>query len=223
MEGFYLALGITVVLPFGQWLAPTMPKPIAYTGMAGGILIMLSEFLDPSMKPPFAAVVLFLVGALCIGGAIQLYMKRMKEPSAPAVAATPSVPASMTAQPHVEPAQTEYERRQRLFGELRDKLVTSRPELVHNTDGALAWMNAQLEARGETFKFGKRAPSGMSNMTIIGNNKGGTFMRSEGAEVLNENLIIQGFGTAFDVKGGSMTNKNVKATAPDTKPPTEHK
>jgi hypothetical protein len=82
MEGFYLALGVTVVLPFAQWLAPTMPKHVAYAGMAGGILIMFAEFLDPSMKPPFSVVILFLVGVLCIGGAAHLYLKAIKAPKA---------------------------------------------------------------------------------------------------------------------------------------------
>ena len=54
MEGFYLSLGVTVVLPFAQWLSPTMPKLVAYAGVAGGIAIMFAEFLGPSMKPPFS-------------------------------------------------------------------------------------------------------------------------------------------------------------------------
>jgi hypothetical protein len=83
MEGFYLALGVTVVLPFAQWLAPTMPRLIAYTGMAGGVLIMLAEFLDPSMKPPFSVVILFLIGALCMGGAAHLYLKAIRSQKAP--------------------------------------------------------------------------------------------------------------------------------------------
>jgi hypothetical protein len=79
MEGFYLALGLTVVLPFAQWLAPTMPRLVAYTGMAGGILIVFAEFLDQSMKPPFSVVILFLIGALCMGGAAHLYWQFLRK------------------------------------------------------------------------------------------------------------------------------------------------
>jgi hypothetical protein len=83
MEGFYLALGVTVVLPFAQWLAPAMPRLVAYAGMAGGILIMFAEFLEPSMKPPFSAVILCLIGVLCIGGAAHLYIQSIKAAKAP--------------------------------------------------------------------------------------------------------------------------------------------
>ncbi len=68
MEGFYLALGVTVVLPFAQWMAPTMPRHVAYAGVAGGILIMFAEFLDPAMKPPFSVVILFLIGRFALAG-----------------------------------------------------------------------------------------------------------------------------------------------------------
>jgi hypothetical protein len=47
MDGFYLALGVTIVLPFFQWAVPTMPRIVAYSGVIGGILVMLLEFLDP--------------------------------------------------------------------------------------------------------------------------------------------------------------------------------
>ncbi len=103
MEGFYLALGVTVVLPFAQWMAPTMPRHVAYAGVAGGILIMFAEFLDPAMKPPFSVVILFLIGALCIGGAAHLYIQHLKRPadkvadsipSEPVPTVTPAAPAS---------------------------------------------------------------------------------------------------------------------------------
>ncbi|WP_315796031.1 hypothetical protein [Bradyrhizobium sp. SZCCHNRI3043] len=79
MEGFYLALGATILLPFLQWAFPTIPKLVAYAGVAGAIVLLLSEFLDPSMKPPFSAAILFLIGALCIGGSGHLYLQSLKK------------------------------------------------------------------------------------------------------------------------------------------------
>jgi len=58
-EGFYLALGVTVCIAVRSMDAPTMPRHVAYAGVAGGILIMFAEFLDPAMKPPFSVVILF--------------------------------------------------------------------------------------------------------------------------------------------------------------------
>lgn len=137
-------------------------------------------------------------------------------PAAPSPARTPpTLPQA--------PVQTEHERQQKLLDKLTAQLIAERPELANNPDGALAWLNAQLEARGENFRWGRMPPTGLSNMTIIGNDKGGTFMKSDGTAVSNENLVIKGFGTVFDVKGGSLTNKNVEAVAPSSKQPTERK
>jgi hypothetical protein len=88
MDGFYLALGVTFVLPFLQWAVPAMPKILAYAGVAGGIAVMLAEFLDPTMKPPFGVVILFLIGVLCIGGATHLYVQFLENPKPNEKAAT---------------------------------------------------------------------------------------------------------------------------------------
>ncbi len=81
MEDFYLALGVTILLPFLQWAFPTIPWTVAYAGVGAGTLIMLSEFLDASMKPPFGAAILFLIGVLCIGAAGHLYLQALKKPA----------------------------------------------------------------------------------------------------------------------------------------------
>lgn len=94
MEGFYLALGATIVLPFLQWAVPSMPRVLAYAGVAGGIAVMFAEFLGPTMKPPFSVVVLFLTGVLCIGGAAHLYIQNIKRPTTAAAEATAPSPAT---------------------------------------------------------------------------------------------------------------------------------
>ncbi|MBV9985459.1 hypothetical protein [Bradyrhizobium sp.] len=102
MDGFYLALGVTILLPFLQWAFPTIPKAVAYAGATGGILVLLSEFLDTSMKPPFAAAMLFLLGVLCFAGAGHLYLRFLKKPQASTVSsdkptASPPTPAAALA------------------------------------------------------------------------------------------------------------------------------
>jgi hypothetical protein len=90
MDGFYLALGVTFVLPFLQWAVPTMPRILAYAGVAGGITVMLAEFLDPTMKPPFSVVILFLIGVLCIGGAAHLYFQSIRRQPAKVAETAPA-------------------------------------------------------------------------------------------------------------------------------------
>src|SRR5450759_387091 len=84
-DGFYLALGVTVVLPFLQWLRPIMPKSVAWAGVIAGCTVMLADFLEPAMRPPLSSTLLFLVAALCLGGAIHLYIHRndAKKPRTP--------------------------------------------------------------------------------------------------------------------------------------------
>lgn len=98
MEGFYLALGVTVVLPFLQWAFPAIPRIIAVTGVVGGVTVMFAEFLDPAMKPPFPVVILFLIGILCIGGAAHLYTQFLKAPKPPEASAVKPPNQEMTAQ-----------------------------------------------------------------------------------------------------------------------------
>jgi hypothetical protein len=88
-NGFYLALGVTVILPFVQWLVPSMPRVIAYAGIIGGISVMLTEFLGPEMRPPLSAALLFLVGVSCIGVALHLYMQHVPQKHASSEAAHP--------------------------------------------------------------------------------------------------------------------------------------
>lgn len=141
--------------------------------------------------------------------------------SLPRVSLATTPAASTTAEN--QPVQTEHERQQKLLDELTDKLIAERPELQRNPDAAVAWLNAQLEVRGEGFRWHRARPSGLSNLTVIGNGGDGAFMKSEGATVLNENLIIKNFKTGFIVKGGSITNRNVEAVAPETNPLSEDK
>jgi hypothetical protein len=87
-KGFYLALGVTLLLPFLQYALPIMPKSVAWAGVAAGILVMLVEFLAPDMKPSLPVVLLFLIGTLCFGWAGHLYFQ---QPSSPRVAEKPTM------------------------------------------------------------------------------------------------------------------------------------
>jgi hypothetical protein len=98
-KGFYLALGVTLILAFAQWTIPIMPWSIGYAGIIAGIIVILSEFvgefLGSEMSPPLGAVILFLIGSLFIGGAAHLYMHRAAEkavPNAPQATVTPAPP-----------------------------------------------------------------------------------------------------------------------------------
>ncbi len=74
-HGFYLALGITIFLPFLQYAVPTLPRAVAWAGAAGGVIVMLVDLLGADMKPSLNAVILFLIGCLFFGGAAQQLMK----------------------------------------------------------------------------------------------------------------------------------------------------
>lgn len=75
-EGFYLGLGLALVLRFVQWAVPAMPKSIGWSGTIAGVVVMMAEFVERSMRPPLGSVVLFLLAAVCLGGSIHLYLNR---------------------------------------------------------------------------------------------------------------------------------------------------
>jgi hypothetical protein len=75
-NGFYLGLGVAVLLPFLQYASPTLPRSVAWAGVIAGCLVMAAEFFPPEWKPPLLAVILFLVGAGCFGAAVHFYLGR---------------------------------------------------------------------------------------------------------------------------------------------------
>jgi hypothetical protein len=121
----------------------------------------------------------------------------------------------------------EVSRRKVLVDSLIDELKANHAALENDPDGAVAWLNAQLVARGEVFTLQKGPPprpSGVSNLTVITNSPfKTTFMKSDGAVISNENLNIIGFDDVFVTEGGSLTNKNVTAIARGAKPPDDKK
>ena len=75
-NGFYLGFGVSVAFFFVRYAVPAMPKIVAWAGVLAGIVVMLAEMLEPAMKPPLGSVVLFVIAALCLGGAAHLYVHR---------------------------------------------------------------------------------------------------------------------------------------------------
>ncbi|XIA65949.1 hypothetical protein ACFIOY_07420 [Bradyrhizobium sp. TZ2] len=82
-NGFYLALGVTVLTPALQYVIPAVPSAVALSDIVAGGIVMLSEFLPPHMKPPLNAVALFLLAALCVGGAVYFYIDHLKNEAVP--------------------------------------------------------------------------------------------------------------------------------------------
>ena len=166
MEGFYLALGVTVVLPFAQWMAPTMPRHVAYAGVAGGILIMFAEFLDPATKPPFSVVILFLIGALCIGGAAHLYIQHLKRPADKVADSIPSepVPTVTPAAPASAPSTSSTAAPQ---NEKRPWLEASKNSEI-NARGAL--ITGEFPGIGQFAKLDDHSKLNMDGVMIIGQN-----------------------------------------------------
>lgn len=67
-----------------------MPRPVAWGGVIGGLLVLLVAIapIHMNLSPPVIA--LFLVGAICIGGAVHLALK----PKAPTQSPAPAAPAA---------------------------------------------------------------------------------------------------------------------------------
>jgi len=61
-------VGISIIFAFLRWAIPSMPKPLAWSGITAGALILLAGVIMPQLDLSLSAVGLFLVGCLCIGG-----------------------------------------------------------------------------------------------------------------------------------------------------------
>jgi hypothetical protein len=68
-------LGIAVLFAFLRWALPAMPKVIAWSGVIAGAIIVLAAWTMPQMNISLPVIALFVLGAICIGGAIHLALK----------------------------------------------------------------------------------------------------------------------------------------------------
>jgi len=66
---------ISIIFAFLRWAVPAMPKSIAWSGVIAGVITLLTAWLMPQMNITLPAIALFLLGAICIGGAVHLAMK----------------------------------------------------------------------------------------------------------------------------------------------------
>jgi hypothetical protein len=67
-------VAISVIFAFLRWALPVMPKPVAWSGVVAGLLILLAAMFMLELNITLPAIGLFLVGKLCSGGAIYLSM-----------------------------------------------------------------------------------------------------------------------------------------------------
>ena len=86
-------VALSVISGFARWVFPTLPKHLCQGGLfAGFVILVLSVFLETSMRPNLVAAGLFLFGRLCIGGSIDMWTKQAKAQNAeaPSVSASPN-------------------------------------------------------------------------------------------------------------------------------------
>jgi hypothetical protein len=68
-------VAISIIFAFFRYAVPVMPKAVAWAGVGAGAIILIAGWVVPEMKITIPVVVLFLVGMLLIGGAIDLALR----------------------------------------------------------------------------------------------------------------------------------------------------
>jgi hypothetical protein len=91
-----LGIGISVLFAFLRWAIPAMAKPIAWSGVIAGLIIMVVAWTMPQMNISLPVIALFVCGSICIGGAIYLAFK----PKSPAPSVTSSSPGNVMGNVH---------------------------------------------------------------------------------------------------------------------------
>jgi hypothetical protein len=90
-------IGISIIFAFVRYAVPAMPKPIAWAGVVAGCCILLATLIT-QMNITIPAIVLFLVGALCIGGAVKLSLPSDR-PITPGLTEKAAAPAPVPIKP----------------------------------------------------------------------------------------------------------------------------
>ena len=70
-----IGIGMAVLFAFLRWAIPAMPRSIAWSGVIGGLVVLLATIAPIHMNLSLPAIALFLLGAICIGGAVHLVLK----------------------------------------------------------------------------------------------------------------------------------------------------
>lgn len=73
-----------------------MPRPIAWSGVAAGVLILLADIIEPQMNITIPAIFSFLIGAILMGLGIYLSLPVKSDSSENPVAAGSSTPMNRT-------------------------------------------------------------------------------------------------------------------------------
>jgi hypothetical protein len=81
-------VAISVIFAFIRWAMPVMPKPIAWSGVGAGIVVLLADWMSPQMNITLPAIGLFLVGALCIGIAVNMSIRPKPTQNEPGASAS---------------------------------------------------------------------------------------------------------------------------------------
>lgn len=91
-NGWVFGLGVTLVF-CARYFIPAMPRTASGSGIAIGLLIVISEMADKSIKPPFSAIVFAAAAILCAAVAVHLYWNRPIENVDTPPSAVPIPPA----------------------------------------------------------------------------------------------------------------------------------
>jgi hypothetical protein len=81
-------VAISVISTFVRWAFPVVPKPVAWSGVIAGFVVLVADGLLPQMNITLPAIGLFLVGVLCIAGAVNMSLHPKPTEEGPGAAAT---------------------------------------------------------------------------------------------------------------------------------------
>lgn len=70
-----IGLATAIIFPCLQWAIPAIPRSIAWSGVIAGLTILGAALAPMHLNLSLTAIALFLIGAICIGGAVYLALK----------------------------------------------------------------------------------------------------------------------------------------------------
>ena len=76
-NGFYFSIAAAIILALLPFVTP-MPKPVAWAGIVGALIIMLAELAPTERRPSIWVVVLLMAGLMALAGSAYLYFNPEK-------------------------------------------------------------------------------------------------------------------------------------------------
>ena len=90
-QGPLFSIFLSAAFAFGRYRFTAMGKHSAEGGLAAAVLLIMIDLFMPNMRPEILPAVLFVMGLVCVGGAVDLWFRQKPIGAVETIKAVPNV------------------------------------------------------------------------------------------------------------------------------------